>query len=140
MNNRLERGLARTVSAVLVAAVTALSVPAPASAGLVGTEEVARAEAPAGLLLDRAGLAALLERADVRERLEALGVDPTQARTRVDALTDEEVGRLAGQVGALPAGAGVGSVVGVLFAVFIILLVTDILGLTRVFPFTRSVR
>jgi len=34
----------------------------------------------------------------------------------------------------MPAGA---SVVGALFAVFVILLVTDILGLTNVFPFTR---
>jgi hypothetical protein len=36
--------------------------------------------------------------------------------------------------------AGAADVVGVLFTVFIILLVTDILGLTKVFPFTRSVR
>jgi len=136
----LHRRFARTVAAVLAAALTALSVPAPASARLVGTEEVARAESDAAAPLDRAGLVALLERTDVREQLEALGVDPRQARERVDALTDEEVGRLAGQLGALPAGAGVGSLVGVLFAVFIVLLVTDILGLTRVFPFTRPVR
>jgi hypothetical protein len=38
----------------------------------------------------------------------------------------------------LPAGGS--SVIGVLFAVFIILLITDILGLTKVFPFTRPVR
>jgi hypothetical protein len=31
-------------------------------------------------------------------------------------------------------------VLGILFAVFVILLVTDILGLTKVFPFTRPIR
>jgi hypothetical protein len=31
-------------------------------------------------------------------------------------------------------------VLGILFAVFVILLITDILGLTKVFPFTRPVR
>ena len=36
-----------------------------------------------------------------------------------------------------PAG---GDILGLVFTVFIILLVTDILGLTKVFPFTRSVR
>jgi len=31
-------------------------------------------------------------------------------------------------------------VLGLIFTVFIVLLVTDIMGLTKVFPFTRSVR
>jgi hypothetical protein len=67
-----------------------------------------------------------------------LGVDPRLARERVDALTDAQIERIAGRVEQLPAGGA--SVVGVLFAVFVILLVTDILGLTRVFPFTRPAR
>ena len=37
----------------------------------------------------------------------------------------------------LPAGAGV---IGILFAVFIVLLVTDILGFTKIFPFTRPIK
>lgn len=41
---------------------------------------------------------------------------------------------MAEQLEQLPAGA---SVVGALLVVFIVLLVTDILGLTNVFPFTR---
>ena len=106
---------------------------------MVGTEEVLRAETAApGVPLDRDTLRALLDRDDVRSRLETLGVDPRAARDRVDALTDEEVERLAGQVDRLPAGGA--SVVGVLFAVFIILLITDILGLTKIFPFTRPIR
>lgn len=135
----MNRRFARIVSASLVVATTALSVPAPVSARVVGTEEALRADAVAGVLVDRGTLTALLEREDVRKQLEAYGVDASQARARIDALTDEEVQRIAGQVGVLPAGADT-SILGVIFAIFIILLVTDILGLTRVFPFTRSLR
>ena len=135
----MNRSFARTGSAALVIATTALSVPSPAAARVVGTEEVVRAEAVApGVPLDRDALRAMLERDDVRRQLETLGVDPRAARERVDALTDAEIARVAGQVERLPAGGS--SVIGVLFAVFVILLVTDILGLTKVFPFTRSVR
>ena len=122
----MNRCFARSISAALVVATTALSFPGAAGARLVGTEEAARTEAVvAGTPLDRGAL-------------QAHGVDPRLARERVDALTDAEVAQLAGQVGQLPAGGS--SVIGVLFAVFIILLVTDILGLTKVFPFTRSMR
>ena len=58
-------------------------------------------------------------------------------RSRVDALTDAETTQLMAQIDQAPAG---GEVLGVLFSIFIILLITDILGLTKIFPFTRSVR
>jgi len=37
----------------------------------------------------------------------------------------------------LPAG---GEILGILLTVFIVLLITDILGFTKVFPFTRSIQ
>lgn len=135
----MNRSFGRTVSASLVIATTALSLPSPAVARVVGTEEVVRAESAApGTPIDRDTLRTMLERDDVRRQLQSLGVDPRAARERVDALTDAEIERIAGRVGQLPAGGS--SIIGVLFAVFVILLVTDILGLTKVFPFTRSVR
>jgi hypothetical protein len=135
----MNRRFARTVSASLVIATTALSLPPPASARVVGTEEVVRVESVApGAPIDRDALRAMLERDDVRRQLETLGVDPRVARERVDALTDAEIERIAGEVDRLPAGGA--SFLGVVFTVFIILLITDILGLTKVFPFTRSVR
>ena len=51
---------------------------------------------------------------------------------------DAEARQLAEQLDRLPAGGD--SVLGILFAIFIILLITDILGLTKIFPFTRPVR
>jgi len=56
---------------------------------------------------------------------------------RVAAMTDEEAAQLAAQLDSLPAG---GSIVGAIVLVFLVLLITDILGFTKIFPFTRSVR
>lgn len=134
----MNRLFARAVSASLIAATVSLSFPGVAAARLIGTEEAVAAAA--GVAVDRNALRALFDRADVQRQLEALGVDPGRARDRVDAMTDGEIERLAGQVGTLPAGGDGGSILGVAFAVFLILLITDILGLTKVFPFTRSVR
>lgn len=69
--------------------------------------------------------------------LEKLGVTRADAEARVAALTDAEAATMAGQIDSLPAG---GDVIGVLLTIFVVLLITDILGFTKVFPFTRSVR
>ena len=82
-------------------------------------------------------LQSLLARADLAERLAERGVSAEQLRERVAALTDAEAEALLAQIDSAPAGAGI---VGTLFTVFVILLVTDILGLTKVFPFTRPIR
>lgn len=105
-----------------------------ATPGLIGTQQAAAAGDTHGA---RDRLATLLDRADLAAALEARGVSPAAAQARVAALTDDEAAEVLARVDQLPAG---GDVVGALFAVFVILLVTDILGLTKVFPFTRSVR
>ncbi|GAA3542150.1 hypothetical protein GCM10022394_22660 [Zobellella aerophila] len=84
---------------------------------------------------DRERIDALLARADVREQLVAYGVELPEVEARVAALSDQEVHQMAEQLDNMPAGAN--AVVGALLTVFIILLVTDLLGLTKVFPFTR---
>ena len=57
-------------------------------------------------------------------------------------LSDEEAAQLARQIDNLPAGAdaGIGPIVGAIVLVFLVLLITDLLGLTKVFPFTRPIR
>ena len=86
---------------------------------------------------DRARISAFIDREDVLAQLQKQGVTAGEARARVNALTDDEAHKLAGKLDQLPAG---GDVLGVLFTVFIVLLVTDIVGLTKVFPFTRSMK
>jgi hypothetical protein len=129
--------MTKLLSVFLVFSLTAWTLPPQAMARMIGTEEAASAQT-ATAPVDRGALIALLERADVRQQLEALGVDPRDARARVDALTDEQARDLAARMDEMPAGGA--SILGVLFTIFIILLVTDILGFTRIFPFTRPVR
>ena len=106
-----------------------------AQAAFIGADEVAAAQAPVDDA--RARLAAALQRDDVVAALQARGVSPEQARARVTALSDAEAAQLAQQIDAVPAG---GDVLGTIVFVFVLLLITDILGFTKIFPFTRSIR
>ena len=111
-----------------------LIVVVPAQAGMLGTASVAAAGS-------RDSVAQFLERADVQRQMESLGVSPQDVKARVAALSDAEVQSLAGEIDRLPAGGdAVGAVLGLALLVFVILLITDILGLTKVFPFTKPVR
>jgi hypothetical protein len=109
-----------------------------ARAGLVATEQVVAERAAAG---ERERLTALFERDDVRGQLEALGVDRDEAVARIAGLSDSEVLAISGRLDALPAGQGV--IEGILVAagiVFIVLIITDLLGVTDLFPFINSIR
>lgn len=123
--------LNRCVARVLIVCTLGMGMPLPASAGIVTTDQIV-----AGAERDQ--VKNFLDRADVRAQMQALGVDAGATRARVDALTDEEARDLAARIDQLPAGGS--DVLGVLLVIFIILLVTDLLGLTKVFPFTRSSR
>jgi hypothetical protein len=86
---------------------------------------------------DHQRVLALMERDDVRAQLATRGVSVDEARARVAALTDAEAADLAARIDALPAG---GSILGVALVVFLVLLLTDILGYTKIFPFTQPAR
>lgn len=110
-----------------------------AQAALIGTGQVAAVGAAAAAPTDaHARLSGLLERADVVAALTERGVSVEQARARVAALSDAEAAHVTAQIDAAPAGAS--DVLGTLVFIFVLLLITDILGFTKVFPFTRSVR
>ncbi len=107
-----------------------------AFAGMIGTETVldATRSQEARDYLNRT-----LAREDVRASLIAQGIDPLEAKARVDSLSDAEAVSLADQIEELPAGgSALGIIVGALLIVFIVLLVTDILGYTDVFPFVKK--
>lgn len=126
MTNRLKH----TALAVLVTFTTTF-IAAPASAALIGTEAAVQHTQ------DRSELKQFFDRADIAEALQARGVSPEMAKARVDSMTEAEAQKLAQHIESAPAGAGV---LGIIFTVFIVLLITDILGFTKVFPFTRSLR
>jgi len=86
-------------------------------------------------------VAQFIAREDVAKTFEQMGVDSKMVKERVAVLSDEEISKIAYQIDTLPAGGDAfGGIVGAAVFIFIVLLVTDILGLTKVFNFTRPVR
>jgi len=80
-------------------------------------------------------------RQDVAKILVQMDVEPTMIKDRVAAMTDEEASKFANEIDTMPAGGdAVGALVGAVVFIFVVLLITDILGLTKVFDFTRTVR
>lgn len=124
----------RLIASLLIASTTMLGLPLTANAGIVSTDTTLTADAA---LANRDQVTTFLTRADVQKSMQERGVNGADALQRVQSMSDIEVAQLAGRIDKAPAG---GEILGVLFTVFILLLVTDILGLTKVFPFTRSAR
>jgi len=127
----------RLIASTLVFSCTLLGMPLRAQAAIIPTDALVTAETVQTVDANRAQVNAFFARDDVRLALVGQGVDANAALARVDAMSDTEVAQLAGRIKQTPAG---GEVLGLLFTVFIVLLVTDILGVTKVFPFTRSIR
>lgn len=121
-------------SLLLAAALLGTSIT-PAQAAMIGTPHVLAAERGS---LDRDRLASLLEREDLQRQLAAMGIDVQQARDRVATLTDAEVAQLNQRVGALPAGGD--TILGVFVLLLLILVITDLLGVTDVYPFVHPAK
>ncbi|MFD2190391.1 PA2779 family protein [Pistricoccus aurantiacus] len=129
--------IARFLSPILIAFLILGSLPvaaaqATAASELISTQQALQADQANA---DRERILDVLARDDVQRQLELQGVDPQEVKDRVAALSDAEARQMADQLDQLPAGAS--SVVGALLVIFLVLLVTDILGLTNVYPFTR---
>ena len=120
----------------MVGAIVFASIPLqPVSAALVGTDQVI--QQTEGSARDR--VTAFMAREDVKAQIQALGIAPAEAQARVAALSDAEIGQIAGKIDTMPAGEGaIGAIVGAIVLVAIILLITDLLGLTSVYGFTRK--
>jgi hypothetical protein len=129
----MRSGLRKELTAVVVvfAFLCAFLPTSPAVAGWVPTRPAL--DGP------KARLVTILERAEIADTLRDLGVDPAEAVRRVAGLTDAEAQAAVDKFDAIPAGGdtGLGVIVGALVLVFVILLITDLLGLTRFYPFTK---
>ena len=119
----------RTVASLLVVCVCGISVPLPALAAMIETQSVAT-------FSDRDRLASMLDRADIVAQLELYGVSSADVKARVDALTDDEAAQLAGKMDSAPAG----GLLELILIVFLVLVITDLLGYTHIFPFTKKLR
>jgi hypothetical protein len=109
--------LRRLVSYLLVASLSGL--PFTAQAGLIATDE---AVSPIQLQADRAKVRDFVARADVQQQLQQQGLTQQIAQERVNALTDNDIQKIAGRIDALPAGGTSGevAVVGVVLLVIFV--------------------
>jgi hypothetical protein len=118
-------------SVSILMAVLMLMISAPVSsvfAAMIGTE---------ALLVNpetsdaRDQLRSFLDRQDVQAQLTARGIDPAEAKARVDSLSDAEVMQIADKIDGLPAGGDFwGTFVFVVVIIFVTLLVLEIMGYT----------
>jgi hypothetical protein len=121
----MTRTFKRLISSLLIVCLAGLGLPV--HAGMLPTD----ATSP-----ERSRVLNILDREDVLAQLSVHGVNPADVKARVAAMSDDEVAQLAGQIDSLPAGGA--DVLGFILVVFIILLITDIVGWTHIFPFTKK--
>ena len=121
---------------VIVSFSTFCIISAPARARMINTDEIFK---QSQYDLSRKSINTFLDRSEVQNYLVTWGVSPEEAKARIDSLTDEEIENIASRINRLPAGGdGLGTIVGAALLIFIILLITDILGYTDVFSFVKK--
>jgi len=127
----------KIISLFLIATFLLMTLPAPSVlAKMVGTETL--------IMMDKAkeareNIQAILERKDVQSVMINQGVDPMEAKARIAALSDSEIIDLSNQLDQLPAGGdAVSTLIVAALIVFIVLLITDILGFTDIFSFVHK--
>lgn len=124
--------LRQMTATLLIVSMTGLALPLPSYAAMIGTDA-------AVVSTDKQRIATFLDRSDVRAKLESYGVNPAAAKARVAALSDQEAANLAQQMDSAPAGGdALGAIVGAAIIVALILLLTDYLGYTHVYPFMKG--
>jgi hypothetical protein len=128
------RTLKRLLAYFLITSLGLVGFAQSVQATLISTEQAVATATPEQ---NRARIMAALQRPDVQAEFEKLGVSSSDAKARVAALTDEEAATLASKAEHLPAGGD--GIIGAILLVFFVLLLTDILGFTKVFPFTHPV-
>lgn len=110
-----------------------------AKAQMIGTATVIAAQKQD---VNRERVTAFLNREDVQQVMAKHGVDSAEAQKRVASLSDSELTKVSLAMEQLPAGgdSAIGIIVGAALFIFVVLLITDLLGLTHVFPFVSHKR
>lgn len=102
-----------------------------ASAAMVDTQYLISEQQ---LQSDKAEMKQALAKTAVKERLLALGVSPADVEQRIDAMSADELAMLQEKMDELPAGSGA---LGLLALLVLIFFITDIIGVTDIFPFVN---
>ena len=98
-----------------------------APAGMIGTAYILDDESRAASV---SRIEILLARGDVARQLEAFGVDQALVVERLNGLSHAELLQLEGQLDSQVAG---GDIIGLIGAVFVVLLILELVGVTDIF-------
>jgi len=128
---RQNKRLLRFVSQFMLVCFMFVSIQQAVFASIVSTTELVNKQT---VQAEKLRLANLLSQDQVRSQLVSMGVDPQDAIKRLDNMTDEEVQSFAAQMDQLPTGSGI---LELAVIVFLVLLVTDLMGYTNIFPFVK---
>ncbi|MCH7881239.1 MAG: PA2779 family protein [Proteobacteria bacterium] len=115
----------------IIAVAATLMVSLPGQAAMLGTAQI-HSNLGGGLVFDQNTI--VQERAWIRAQLQSHGVSDAEAGMRVISLSDNQVHRIRQKFDEMPAGAGAGGTILVIFLVFV---ATDLMGATDIFPFIR---
>ena len=105
----------------------------PAQAAMIGNQQIINQNQSQQT---RDSQQQLLDQDTARQQLHAWGVSPEQINSRIDSMTVAELARINHQLNDLHAG---GSVLGILLVIFIVFVITDVIGATDIFPFIHPV-
>ena len=125
-----DRSCRRIGVLILSVALINMGTPAVGHAAVIGTQTYLEATQRDA---DLSTVTAALDRAEVRDRLVAMGVDPARIEARLSTLTDSELRDLSTQFEQLPAGGDILAVIGV---VFVILIILELVGVIDIFKKT----
>jgi len=120
--------LKKAVIVLVSLSLCGIGYPGAVSAGFIGTDDYLTARNRQARI-ERVRAALMQE--DVSRQLEALGVDPEQAKQRVAALPNSDLMLLDERLEELPAG---GSLLELVLVAFLIMLILDLTGVTDIFP------
>ena len=119
---------------VLVSVLNLIFIQTPFSinqAAIIGTQTTLSKKT----ITDKSAITAFINRKDVQKAMVAQGINPIEAKARIANLTNNEIQKLNGLLGELPAG-GIDIISTAVF-VFLVFLITDLLGATDLFPFVK---
>ena len=119
----------KIISILMTVILVMITAPVPSVfAAMVGTEAVLVNPDTQNA---RDQLRSFLDREDIQSRLTARGIDPAEAKTRIDSLSDAEIMQIADKIDQLPAGGSLwGTVLYLAIIAFIVLAVLELLGYT----------
>jgi hypothetical protein len=106
----------------------------PTQAAMVGTDQIIN-PAPTNQAKDH--VKEFLSREAAQQQLLELGVSPEEVTRRIDSLSDSELARINQGIEQLNAGGE--NILGILLIIFIVFVITDVIGATDIFPFIKPV-